>query len=173
MCDQLGLCPYFLLRSCSTRWLPGRYHGMGGHAGPPLQRRAKRVPRRGSPAWLPAVLLPRARLSRPPVATSRGMPRAYFLFPVPRPARLPFWQVPAFHPSVPAFLRPYVPSSFRPMVVPPFPGGFRAPGSQFRVAFMVVPPAFHTPCEINNVVSHFTQMRLTSKGPDQNRSKRV
>jgi len=29
-----------------------------------------------------------------------------------------------------------------------------------------------TGCEINNVVSPFAEMRLTSKGPDQNRSKR-
>ena len=48
---------------------------------------------------------------------------------------------------------------------------FASTPSSFRP--MVVPPAFHVGCEINNVVSPFTQMRLTSKGPDQNRSKRV
>jgi hypothetical protein len=58
---------------------------------------------------------------------------------------LPFWQVPAF----------------------------RTPHSALcTVPNMVVPPAFHIPCEINNVVSHSTEMRLTSKGPDQNRSKK-
>ena len=62
--------------------------------------------------------------------------------PVPRPARLPFWQV-----SKPA----------RPVCLA---------GSPFPV------PAFHVRCEINNVVSPFAEMRLTSKGTDQNRAKR-
>jgi len=53
---------------------------------------------------------------------------------------------------------------------------FSVPGSPFPLftpSRMVVPRAFHRGCEINNVVSHSAEMRLTSKGPDQNRSKRV
>jgi hypothetical protein len=95
------------------RRLPRRGNSMGGHIGPPLRRRAERVLRRGSPMWLPAVLLPRARHARPlwrasgSVRFPHRLLRVCCRIPVPgsRPPipesrfpavsrRLPFWQFP-------------------------------------------------------------------------------
>jgi hypothetical protein len=55
-----------------------RYHSMGGHMGPPLRRRAERVSRRGSPTWLPVVLLPRVRRSPAPPRYPAAVPRVCF-----------------------------------------------------------------------------------------------
>ena len=145
--------------SLSSSFRPG---GAKEILGPPKGRLCPALPPPPRGGYVETRTLP--RVAHRPLCSGRCSTRGYN--PPPRWGEKKQFQVSGSKFQVNGRCR-----SGSPACLPAFLAGSHACPPGLSGGFPI--PAFYIHCEINNVVSHFAQLRLTSKGTDQNRSRAV